>query len=131
MRIIEYTLFAGTSPFMQFRFGADIQALSLMEQIDWEELPFVGSDGERLPQWEQDSYAEKYGGRPQLAKTTADIGLALIRAMSPSEQEDEPGVARSSTFAVVKEVMEKSLEAAAAKGCELHILAKPYIDPRQ
>lgn len=130
MRIIECTLFAGTSPFMHFRFGADIQALSLLEQIDWEDLPFVGPDNEPLPDWEQESYAEKYGGRPQLAKTTAEIGLALVLAMSPSEQEDEPGVTRSSTFATVKTVMTAALEKAAAEGCEMQILARPYINPQ-
>lgn len=130
MKIIQASLMYGESmPFFSFQFGVSVQAESLLiGNLDWEELPVLGEDGQPLPDWEAQQYREKHGGGPE--KTTVDVPtmIALMENM-PAAAEDHPK-AKGSAFDAVRETILGALHVAKKYNqLTVRMVAVPMMDP--
>jgi len=112
MKIIQASIMGGPNmPFLSFQFGVSVQAESLLiGNLDWEELPITGPDGQPLPEWEAQQFREKHGGGPETTTIDIPMMIALMENM-PAAAEDH-AKAKGSAFNAVRETVLGALRVA-------------------
>jgi len=120
MKIIQASIMGGENmPFLSFQFGVSVQAESLLiGNLDWEEMPIVGPDGQPMPEWEAQQFREKHGGGPEKTTVLVPTMIALMSNM-PAAAEDH-AKAKGSAFDAVREIVLGALHVA-AKYDNIHI----------
>ena len=130
MKIIQASIMGGENmPFLSFQFGVSVHAESLLiGNLDWEEMPIVGPDGQPLPDWEARQFREKHGGGPEKTTVTIPAMIALMNNM-PAAAEDHPK-AKGSAFNAVREVILGALRVAEGyDNLTVKMVAIPMISP--
>jgi hypothetical protein len=130
MKIIQASIMGGENmPFLSFQFGISVQAESLLiGNLDWEEMPIVGPDGEPMPDWEAQQFREKHGGGPEKTTVSIPVMIALMSNMPASAE--NYAKAKGSAFDTVREVILGALRVAEKyEHLTIKMISIPMLDP--
>lgn len=125
MRIITLNMKTGRSSFMTFRFGASVQAQSLLDQLEWTELPYLSRDGTPVADWQVGGLSERYGSPPGTCEVDAGTARQIMEYTTPASESEE-GRASGSDYDVVRRVILATLAEAERHNCTVEMINEPY-----